>query len=76
MRDLEIGRDHSVAEVGAAEAFSVGLTVLDATLLHNSEKLYHEDWTFKYEKFKSLKDSLKRTELYSNQLKYILFALT
>jgi hypothetical protein len=33
VRDIEIGRNQSIAEVGIAEAFSIGLTVIDATLL-------------------------------------------
>lgn len=38
--NLKIGFTHPIVQISEAEAFSVGLTLLDVLLLDDSEKLY------------------------------------
>lgn len=59
VKDLQTGRNQTIADIGKAEAYSTGLTVLDAILLSNSEKLYDKDGNIDYEELQGKKENLK-----------------
>ena len=76
MKELSIGKSKAETRVEEAEAFSTGLTLLDATLLELSSKLYDKKLNFDYEGLHSKKVNLQNEASYSPELKYVILNLT
>ena len=49
MKDIQFGKMEPTADFKSSEAFSIGLTILDAAILQNSDNLYGQNQRFDFE---------------------------
>ena len=75
-RELGLNRDKPISNVGTAETFSVGLTLLDAAMLDDCERLYDTDCKLMEEDLFNIREEFKLKRNYSKEFKYVLLALT
>lgn len=75
-RELGLNRDKPISNVGTAETFSVGLTLLDAAMLDDCERLYDTDCKLMEEDLFNIREEFKLKRNYSREFKYVLLALT
>ena len=76
VKDLSIGRAVPESAFAEAEAFSAGLTLLDATLLTDSKDLYGKKFTFDFETLNGRRVNLANEGGYSEELKHVILNLT
>ena len=49
MKDIQFGKMEQTADFKTSESFSIGLTILDAAILQNSDNLYGQNQRFDFE---------------------------
>lgn len=73
---MQIGKSQTTANIDTSEAFSAGLTVLDAAVLENSDSVYDKNGNIDYESLQGKKENLKNDPGYGDLLKHAILNLT